>query len=328
MAKIFVTGAAGMLGANLVRSLVTDGHDVSVLIHRNMHPFMDGLQMKKVSGDLADYESIKSGMDGCDYVFNCAAIISYNKAYYKDMYRVYVVGTRNVVKAALENNIQRLIHVSSTAAVGICKNNRDLPLEEEFVFDDEFRKIGYMNTKHHSEVEVVEGVNKGLNAIILNPSTIIGEGDMKMNSGAVFRNIKKNKLKIAPPGGSSFVSVQDAVKGLILAMKNGKSGERYILNTENFRFIEMFNVIASELGSRNIKKELPKWTYKPLVYLSTFMELMNKKSPLTPQIIFFSFQYRYFNSSKATKYLGWRPSQNFRSAVREAISFYHRENLL
>jgi dihydroflavonol-4-reductase len=281
-----------------------------------------------VYGDLADYDSIKSGMDGCDYAFNCAAIISYNRAYHKDMYRVNVVGTRNVVNAALENSIQRLIHVSSTAAVGICKNNRDLPLEEEFVFDDEFRKIGYMNTKYHSEVEVVNGVNKGLNAIILNPSTIIGEGDRKMNSGAVFRNIKNNRVKIAPPGGSSFISVQDTVKGLKLAMKNGKSGKRYILSTENFRFIEMFNVIASELGSRKIKKELPKWTYKPLIYLSSLIELINKNSPLTPQVIFFSFQYRYFDSSKASKYLDWRPSQNFRSAVREAIAFYKRENLL
>jgi dihydroflavonol-4-reductase len=185
-----------------------------------------------------------------------------------------------------------------------------------------------MYSKKRGEDEVLKAHKKGLNVVIVNPSTIIGAGDEKMNSGVVFRNILINKIKAAPPGGNSIVSVSDAVEGHLLAMKKGKSGERYILNTENINFLEMFNVMAEELGAKKIKKRLHKHLYFPLAFVAWMLEKLNKNSKLTPQLLFFSFKHRYFDSRKAKHELGWLPKQGFRDAVKDAIIYYKDRGLI
>jgi len=328
MAKVFVTGASGLVGANLVKRLVQNKEDVIVLVRKtSSHPFLDNLKFMKVYGDIRYFSSVKRGMKGCDYVYHLAGLISYNKKDRKNMFDVNVLGTRNVMKAALDLKIKKVVHTSSTAAIGISDSKRGI-LNEKIEFKKRLKNIGYMYSKKLAENEVIKAHKEGLNVCMVNPSTIIGDGDEKMNSGSVFKNIKNNRIKAAPPGGNSIVAVSDVVDGLILAMKKGRGGKRYILNAQNIEYIDMFNIIVKGVGAKKINHKLPNIAYYPLVSIATLMEKINSNSRLTSEVLFFSFRYRYYDSSKAKKELGWVPKKDLDAAVKEAVDFYEKRGLI
>jgi dihydroflavonol-4-reductase len=328
MAKVFVTGASGMVGANLVKRLVQNKDEVTVLVRKtSFHPFLDELKVKRAYGDLGDLDSVKRGMQGCDYVYHLAGFISYHKKDRKKMFDINVSGTRNVMKAALELKIKKVVHTSSTAAIGLSDSKSDI-LDESSEFKQRFKKIGYMYSKKLAEDESQKALQQGLNVCLVNPSSIMGAGDEKMNSGAVFKNIKNDKLKAATPGGNSMVAVSDVVDGLILAMEKGRGGQRYILNSQNIEYIDLFNVIAKTVDSKKVKRKLPKISYYPLVFIAALMEKMDRNTKLTPEVLFFSFRYRYFDSTKAKKELGWVPKQDLEAAVREAADYYVKRGMI
>ena len=328
MAKVFVTGATGMVGANLVKRLVQDKDEVTVLVRKtSFHPFLDDLKVKRVYGDLSDFDSIKRGMKGSDYVYHLAGYISYNKKDRKKLFDVNTSGTRKVMEAALDLKIKKVVHCSSTAAVSIGDSESDI-LTEESEFKPRFRKIGYMYSKKLAEAEVLKACQEGLKVCLVNPSSIMGAGDEKMNSGTLFKNIKDNRLKTATPGGNSIVAVSDVVEGLILAMEKGRSGRRYILNSHNIEYIDLFNVIARVVDSKSIKRRIPKIAYYPLIFVAWLLEKTNKKAKLTPEVLFFSFRYRYFDSSRAKKELGWIPKQDLETTVREAADYYEKRGMI
>ncbi len=328
MAKVFVTGATGMVGANLVRRLVQNNDEVTVLVRKtSSHPFFDGLNVKRVYGDLSDFDSLKSGMKGSDYVYHLAGYISYSKKDRKKLFDINVSGTRKVMKAALDLKIKKVVHCSSTAALGIGDSKGDI-LTEEGEFKPRFKKIGYMYSKKLAEDEVLKAHQEGLNVCLVNPSSIMGAGDEKMNSGALFKNIKENRLKVATPGGNSIVAVSDVVEGLILAMEKGRSGQRYILNSQNIEYIDLFNIVAKVFDSKKIKRKIPKIAYHPLVFVAWLLERIDKKAKLTPEVLFFSFRYRYFDSSRAKAELGWMPGQDLEATVREAADYYEKRGMI
>jgi dihydroflavonol-4-reductase len=328
MAKVFVTGASGMVGANLVKRLVQNKDEVTILVRKtSSHPFLDDLEVKRVYGDMGDFNSIKRGMKGSDYVYHLAGYISYNKKDRKKLFDINASGTRKVMKAALNLKIKKVVHCSSTAAIGIGDSKGDI-LDEESEFKPRFKKIGYMYSKKLAEDEVLKAYEEGLNVCLVNPSSIMGAGDEKMNSGALFKNIKDNRLKAATPGGNSIVAVSDVVEGLILAMEKGRSGRRYILNSQNIEYIDLFNIIAKVVDSKRIKRKIPKIAYYPLVFVAWLLEKVDKNAKLTPEVLFFSFRYRYFDSSRAKKELGWTPEQDLKATIREAVDYYEKRGLI
>ncbi|NIM89946.1 MAG: NAD-dependent epimerase/dehydratase family protein [Candidatus Aminicenantes bacterium] len=328
MAKVFVTGATGMVGANLVRRLVQNKDEVTILVRKtSSHPFLDGLKVKRAYGDLGDFDSVKRGMKGSDYVYHLAGYISYNKKDRKKLFDINTSGTRKVMKAALDLKIKKVVHCSSTAALGIGDSKGDI-LTEESEFSPRFKKIGYMYSKKLAEDEVLKAHQEGLNVCLVNPTSIMGAGDEKMNSGALFKNIKDNRLKAATPGGNSIVAVSDVVEGLMLAMEKGRSGRRYILNSQNIEYIDLFNIIAKVINSNKIKRKIPKIAYFPLVFVAMLLEKIDKKAKLTPEVLFFSFRFRYFDSSRAKKELGWIPEQDLEVTVREAADYYKKRGMI
>jgi len=327
--KILVTGASGFVGSNLVKNLVAQGNKVSVLLRKDSyHPFLTNLKIKKFYGDIKNPDSIKKAMKCCQYVYHSAAFISYNKGDAKGMYEVNVIGTRNIMNTALKLKIKKVVHVSACAAIGYSKGLVD----EKLKFLIRYKKIAYMYTKHLAEVEVIKAFRKGLNVTIVNPCTIFGQGDKKLNTGAVIKNIKEGKLLAAPPGGTAVVSVDDVVNGILLAMKYGKSGERYILSNENISYKELFNIIAKELKVKKINIQLPHFSYYLLLSVFCIIErlaiFLHKGCKITSEVISISFKYRYFSSQKARKELNWKPSVPIREAIGKAIDFYKKERLL
>lgn len=316
---VFVTGATGMVGANLVRALVADGAHVKALVRARSHPYLDGLDIELVPGDLSDSASLEAGMSGCRRVFHIAALVSYRDADAEALHRVNVLGTRNVLSAARAAGVGRVVHTSSTAAVGL--SDRAEPLDEDAPFDPRFEPIPYMWTKHLAELEVARAVDAGLDVVMVNPSTIFGGGDINRNTGRLLARLRRGGRQWAPPGGNAVVGIADVVAGHRLAMEKGRTGRRYILSTENLLYTDLFTRAAAAMGTRIDVRTLPRWTQRPVTALSRLLA-SQPQAVLTPQIVFFSYRFRYFDATRARRELGWNPAQSLEDAVQEACTFY------
>ena len=324
--KIFITGATGFLGSNLVKILTEQGKEVTIFVRKGSdHPFLKGLNIDRVHGDITDYPSINKVIKGCTHVYHAAGYLSYSRIHINKLMEINVKGTENVCRAAVENNITKLVHVSSTSAIGIPKY-KEKPADETHLFNKRWKKNPYMMTKRLSEEVALGFVDKGLNVVVVNPSTFYGPGDIKIHSGEVFRNIASGTLRIAPPGGTGIISIMDCVQGLIAAMERGEKGQRYILNSENLTLIQLFNTIAHVLDKPPIIKILPRWTYYPLYLFAFIMEniygVLGKDSKIDCGTIDMSWRYRYFNSSKAHNELQWKPKLSFQETCKSALNFY------
>ena len=323
-APIFVTGGTGMVGRQLIVRLRERGERIRALV-RGAADLPDGVEI--VRGDLCDDGRWLAGaMQGCARVFHVAGAVSYRAGDSDRLHRVNVLGTRHVLRAALDAGVRRVVHVSSTAAVGI----GDLPgtvLDETTVFEDRLRAIPYMWTKHLAEVEVAQAVAMGLDAVIVNPSTIIGPGDTHGNAAALFRKIARGAVRVAPPGGNSVVCLDDAVTGMLLAMERGRCGVRYILSAQNLPHTEMISRIGSVIGMPPVRLRLPRWTESLATGAAWFAERAFG-SAMTPQVIWFAWRWRWFDSGRARRELGWIPRMSLEEAAGQAFAWYQAQGLL
>ncbi len=330
--SIFVTGGSGFIGSNLIKKLLEEGYDVTALWRPgSSHPITDGLEFKKFTGDLDDRALLAKGMAGADYVFHSAAKISFNKSEYDELYRVNVEGTRNVVEAARAAGVKKLVHISACAVFG--NSNDSGGIIDEGSSPVIPKQSVYAYTKMLAEKEVADAAAKGLLSCTVNPATVYGRGDHSLNSGFLIKAVYTGGLKLAPPGGTSVVSVDDVVEGAILALKKGRSGERYILSNENLRYIDLCNTIADALKAKRIKYSVPSFLYLPAVssisIVESALKLIGRPHPLlTVQVAKETFSYKYYSSAKARKELGWRPRTPLKEAVLEAFQFYRKRGIV
>lgn len=333
MSKIFVTGAAGCVGSNLVKRLAEQGHEMNILIMpKTWHPFLDGLKLNIFYGDIRRKSDVMEAMKGCDYVYQVAGVVSYNIIDHTNMYSTHVHGVMNVLECAKELGVKKVVVTASTAGIGIPKDKNN-PLNEKSPFDlRKYKKVMYMYSKHLCIKECEKFAKDGLNVSIVSPTTIYGQGDISMHIGKVVKKIKEDKMNFAPPGGNAVISVDDAIDAHLLVMEKGKSGENYVFAEEFIPYIDMFNRIAKLVGSKPIKKKLPKVMLNPLRFVLGLMEhtmlMFGKKPILSPHSVNFSFKFRYFDSSKARKELGWKPKLNFEDSMKKAIEFYEEQKLM
>lgn len=317
---VFVTGGTGMVGANLARRLIEDGHRVRLLVRARLHPFLEHLPYQPVPGDLADLDALDAGMAGCSQAYHVAGAVSYRVRDRRRLFETNVHGTRNVLAAAARAGVKRIVHTSSTAAVGMSERPHQV-LDETTPFDRRFESDPYMWTKHLAEREVVRAAEGGLDAVIVNPSTIYGSGDVYRTTSSIFRSLKDGRVFAAPPGGNSVVSVDDVVRGLLLAMERGQTGRRYILSAERLTYREMLDRVAGLIGGTPVRWTLPAVLEWPLAAVAGVASTLVPSLPLTPSVIRFSFRYRYFSSARARTELGWEPKTAFEEAVRAAWQF-------
>lgn len=329
---MFITGASGFIGSNLAKGLSLGGYDVVVFLRENSsHPLLEGLGIKKTIGDLNNKASIRKGLAGCRYVFHCAAKVSFNRYDYENLYRANVEGTRNILEMARAAAVEKFFHISACAVLGYT-NDKARIIDEGSTYKVPKNSV-YAYTKKLAEDEVVAFCQKGLRANIALPCTVYGAGDKALNSGLLIKSIYKGRLKMAPPGGTSVISVDDLVEGLNLLIEKGRDGERYIFSAENFEYLDLFNKIANVLGAKEIRYKLPNFFRYPCVITATIPEVIsvfiNKKSSLlTSQIIKETFGYKYYSSKKAKLELGWQPKVDISSSIKEAFEFYKKEHLI
>lgn len=254
--KVLVTGGTGFIGAYIIKELIEKGYPVRAIRRSSKLPFFispDILnKVEWVNGDVLDVIALDDVMKGVDAVIHSAACISFSKKERKLMYSVNIDGTANVVNLALENNIRKLVHLSSISALGRTSNGEHVTEEKKWA--DGKLNTHYGITKNKAEMEVWRGISEGLNAVIINPSTVLGYGNWHDGSCAIFKNVYK-EFPWYTRGINGFVDVEDVAKVAVLLMESDINEERFIINSENWEFRKLFHSIADEFGKKRSSME-------------------------------------------------------------------------
>lgn len=246
-----VTGATGFVGAYLLHLLVKNGERNLRAIRRSSSPMdlVSSLEKKVewVEGDLLDVPSLEAAMDGVERVYHCAGYVSFSPGDMRKLLEVNQEGTANVVDLALHFGIEKLVHVSSIAAIGRRKNENTINEETKWLGNKWNSPYGI--SKHLAEMEVWRGIAEGLNAVIVNPANILGSGfwEGRTTTGQMFLKVFKG-LPFYPQGGTGFVDVRDCARFMVKLMESDISAERFILNGENLPFRTVFNEMAKTLN--------------------------------------------------------------------------------
>lgn len=326
--KILVTGATGFVGSNLVRRLVAEGATVRIL-HRpssNLQ-LLSGLPLECMAGDVTDRDSVRQAVEGVDVVYHVAGAVSFWRGDRARLVAVNIWGTRHVVQAAIQHRVRRLVYTSSVAAIGYRGDGQ--PADETTPYNWTPLAIPYMETKRAGELEVLAGVQQGLDAVIVNPAVIFGPRDTTFHSGRMIQFIQQGKLPGYPRARMTVCDIDDVVEGHVLAMERGRSGHRYILGGETLSFREIFRTIAQVVGVRFPDREIPTPLYflVALGYeLSGF--LRNRRPPMTRDLIAaMRRQSCGYSSEKAERELGYRITP-FRQTIEKAYRWYKENGYL
>ena len=224
---ILVTGATGHLGANHVRRLLADGEKVRVLLERGSSTrAIAGLEVETAEGDVRDPASVREAVRGCSRVYHTAARVSTTHGNEREIYDTNVIGTRNVLAAAQDAAVKRVVVTSSFSAVGHSDGRAS---HERDAFDPFQPHMPYEISKAWMEHECLKAVVGGLDVVIAISCAILGPNDFEPSRmGRVIRDFGNGKLRAYIPGGFEFVAVDDLVEGHLLAMEHGRTGHRYI----------------------------------------------------------------------------------------------------
>jgi nucleoside-diphosphate-sugar epimerase len=199
-----------------------------------------------VKGDMTDIFSLEEAMEGVTGVYHCAALMSFEAKDHRRMLQINSSGTANVVNAALQKGVGRLCHVSSIAALGRPEKNSDI-INESLLWKSSRNNSVYSVSKYESEREVWRGIAEGLEAVIVNPSIILGFTGIDNGSAKLFSTAWKG-LRFYPVGVNGFVDVRDVASAMVLLMEGGIRNERFILNADNIPYKRLFELMAAAFG--------------------------------------------------------------------------------
>ncbi|OFY71405.1 MAG: hypothetical protein A3G23_04425 [Bacteroidetes bacterium RIFCSPLOWO2_12_FULL_37_12] len=241
---ILITGGTGLVGTFLIRKLLEGNEKIRALKRKDsVLPSFDNSKglLEWVEGDILDLGFLSSVFDSVEKVYHSAAVVGFLPSQRKDMYKVNIGGTANIVNLCLEKNSRKLCHVSSVAAINHSLNG--LNLDENSSWTDSSQESPYAISKYLSELEVWRGIAEGLKAVIVNPSFILGPGNGGRSSTRIFNYIW-DKKPYYTNGGTGFVDVRDVVDSMLILMESDTASKRYIVNGTNATFKELFDIIA------------------------------------------------------------------------------------
>lgn len=308
--KVLVTGANGFLGAWLTKRLLAEGHETFALVRKNSDlSEIETAKPQFVYGDVTDKVSLKQAMQNKDIVFHLAGVVAYKKSDRPLMDKVNVVGTQNVVDLCHELKIPQLLHLSSVVAVGASFS--PVALTEKSTYDISALNLGYFETKKQAEDIVLNAVQKQLiNAVCVNPATIYGFGDAKKGSRKTQVKVARGEFPFYTSGGINVVAVEDVIEGILLALKKGKNGERYILANENKTIKDLFQLIADCAGVEAPKICMPDFLLHGIGIAGDLLEKVNINIGVSRENSYTATMYHWFDAAKAKQDLGFKPTDS------------------
>lgn len=278
---ILVTGGTGFLGSYIIKLLIEKGYSVRAIRRSNKLPIWISKEIfdkvEWVEGDVLDVVALEEAMEGVDIVIHSAAVVSFIKKERQNMYQVNVEGTANVVNMMLEKNVRRLVHISSVAALGRTANGGHV--NEEKKWEESKVNTHYGRSKYKAELHVWRGMGEGLEAVILNPSTILGFGDWNNGSCAIFKNVF-NEFKWFVTGINGFVDVEDVAKVTVQMMESNISEQRFIVNGDNWTFKKIQETIADGFGKKHPTRETTAFLLNMAWRMEKIKSMLTGKKPL------------------------------------------------
>lgn len=307
MNRVVVTGATGFLGSSIARSYLKSGAVVMAAGHRRVFPAASELpihNLKSIKLDICGPANDLDVFTGYDLVINSAvrhyASTSDDRM---SMQKVNVEGTSNIIEACLRNGVPRLLHVSTSAAIGI-STDPDNPADESFQYNLRHLDLPYNSTKHLAEQLVLSANGPSLKTVVVNPGFIIGCYGEVYRGGSIFEAALNRYLNICTNGGLSIVYIDDVVDGICRAADNGRAGERYILSGDNITFSDITRTVGDKAG-RPVKVLVVPDMVRDL--FGIYGGFKAKVGRSTPPLHLSRYAYQFYSSEKARRELGYNP---------------------
>lgn len=339
--KILVTGASGFIGSNLCRALLAQSEQsIQVRAFHRPRPnhetpkLLEGLDLERCVGDITDPEAVANAIRNIDVVFHTAAKLG-SRGDLMTLYGTTVGGTKNLLEAAKRAGVERIIHTSSVAALGVpgwrLPGKEPIqPINEHHTWNFKPDWWPYGHAKYLAELAVQDAVADGLDVIIVNPAVVIGPGDINRIGGDVIFKIATGRFPVSLPGGLNIVHIGDVISGHLAALEKGRTGERYILAGENLSHLSLHQTVA-EVISENIRKvKRPERTVPaaPVRFLAGPLSLFGKFLPVSTSTLRRVGYYFYYNNSKARQELEMPEFRTARQAVHDACLWYQAQGML
>src|SRR5579884_568304 len=319
----FVTGATGFLGSHVARVLSQQGADLRLLVRPTSNlKNLTGLKAETATGDLRDPASLEKAMAGCDTVFHVAADYRLWVRDPNEMYRSNVEGTRALLEAARRNGVQRVVYTSSVATIGFRSDGTPADEDSPVSLAD---MIGhYKRSKFMAEQVALEAGRSGMHVVTVNPTTPIGEQDVKPTpTGRIVVDFLKRKFPAYVETGLNLVDVRECARGHVAALENGKAGQRYILGGEDLTLKQILDKLSQITGLPSPSIKLPYiFAFAAGVVDEAVTGLLLRREPhATIDTVRMGKKKMFASSAKAERELGWKIVP-IDSALRRAVEWF------
>jgi len=324
--RIAITGASGHIGSNLCSALISEGHEVRALINRTSKS-LDGLPVEKIQGNILEKKSLEPLIAGSDIVIHLAATISIRGINEQDLLSININGTKNILEVINKIPVKRFIHFSSIHALTqepydeVLDETRTLALKDPIL---------YNRSKAWSEQLVLEAINKGMDGLIINPTSVIGPNDFRPSLvGKAIIQICQNKFPGLIRGGYDWVDVRDIASGTVRAIEKGRTGERYLLSGKWLSLPDLVGIISQNYPIKNNHIILPYWIAELGVPFLKLYAMLRKADPLYTResLDIVRHSHRMISADKARKELGYQ-SRPIETTIKDTIEWFKNNNYL
>ncbi len=296
---IVVTGGTGLLGMELIRQLLSNGKVVRGIYNKTKFDFVHE-NFEHVHCDILDVIGLEEVMKDADELYHCAGMVSFASGHTDILYKINVEGTANVVNAVINASVKKMVHVSSVAALGRIKD--DEMITEKMQWTTATTSSKYGQSKYLGELEVWRGIAEGLNAVIVNPTIILGPGNWDDGSTGIFKSVY-NEFPWYTDGSRGFVDVRDVANAMILLMESDITAERFIINGHNESYHNLFNRIADTFNKKRPHKKVTPFLAAIVWRLGAMKsKFSGKKAMLTRETATAAMTKITYDNSKLKKY--------------------------
>lgn len=303
---VLVTGANGFLGAHVVARLLAHGHTVRAMVREGRaraHVEASGVEL--VAADLLDESSLRRACRGADGMVHCAARMGFWSRQNEVQRWTIVEGSSALYRAAHAAQMERMVHVSSIAAVGATRDPR--PLDDDAPWTGRALRVHYVDCKREAEERVLSAARRGMPIAVVNPTMLAGPRLDGRPPSYLVRRIALRRARWVPRGGTSVADVEDVAEGIVLALERARPGQRYVLGGHDLAWRELYDAVARELGAPQRFRTIPAGAARSLAVGAALLDVLRlSRPPWTPEILRSWGWYTFARSDKAVRELGYR----------------------
>jgi len=333
--QVLITGATGFIGRQLTRDLVALGHRVRILArNRGKAKALFGDSVEVIVGDLGHPESLDQACRQMEVIYHIAGIYRFGLRHRRELWRINVEGTENLLRSAAVAGTGKIIHLSSAS---VLKKNTNSATKTGLLTETDFSNASprfspYKFSKWHAEQRVLAWARKGLPVVIASTTCPIGSGDETPTpTGRIIRDFLDQRFPFYCRTGLNFIGISDLSEGLQHAAQTGLSGERYLLCHENLWLKDFLDLLAEETGLTAPETCLPNWMILLIGCGGEALDLLNSRrtyARVCLETALQAEQVQFFSNAKARNALGWQPKASIRDTIQEAIAWFRRKTIV